>query len=359
MYSSLLTFNSGESVSGFMTCNIDSTLFNILQHNGCNEDKTCLVVSLGHKVILVHGAHPQAKGFTRERGLNFGRNSVQSWTELLYTEENHSELYLFDSCRIEIFSFHIGRDCLPDCKIVDKGRKEYRKCMNTFEHQILTGRLGSMCPCALPEWLCRECCPCRNWTNDPRVLWDPARSPGQGTKLTASHRSKPFRQDLGPSRSLVLGVPLVQRFCAAAWKLPGLLTRFPVVVNLFARRVGIIFLDLARWLVASGGSGFHRGLQILQAASKNCTGFSWNLMQSRYIKIYQDAIKQAKKLGKLLGRPQNTNSFRLRRKHHANGLTGQTHTWWRIWECLDLQRKDVGPMTKWSMLRQHCDMLMY
>ena len=119
---------------------------NILQHNGCNEDKTCLVVSLGHKVILVHGAHPQAKGFTRERGLNFGRNSVQSWTELLYTEENHSELYLFDSCRIEIFSFHIGRDCLPDCKIVDKGRKEYRKCMNTFEHQILTGRLGSMCP---------------------------------------------------------------------------------------------------------------------------------------------------------------------------------------------------------------------
>ena len=146
MYSSLLTFNSGESVSGFMTCNIDSTLFNILQHNGCNEDKTCLVVSLGHKVILVHGAHPQAKGFTRERGLNFGRNSVQSWTELLYTEENHSELYLFDSCRIEIFSFHIGHDCLPDCKIVDKGRKEYRKCMNTFEHQILTGRLGSMCP---------------------------------------------------------------------------------------------------------------------------------------------------------------------------------------------------------------------
>lgn len=130
----LLTFNSGESVSGFMTCNIDSTSFNILQHNGCNEDKTCLVVSLGHKVILVHGAHPQAKGFTRERGLNFGRNSVQSWTELLYTEENHSELYLFDSCRIEIFSFHIGRDCLPDCKIVDKGRKEYQHVPTMYEH---------------------------------------------------------------------------------------------------------------------------------------------------------------------------------------------------------------------------------
>jgi hypothetical protein len=138
------------------------------------------------------------------------------------------------------------------------------------------------------------------------------------TKLTAQS----LRQHLGPSRSLVLGVPLVQRFCAAAWKLPGLLPRFPVVVNLFARRVGIIFLDLARWLVALDTGDCRQHLRIALASVET----SCNQDISRYIKIYQDAIKQAKKLGKLLGRPQNTNSFRLRRKHHANGLTGQTHT---------------------------------
>ena len=55
--------------------------------------------------------------------VDFCRNSMQSWTESLCTEEHHSELDLFDGCRIEVFSFHIRCDCLPNCKIVDKGRK--------------------------------------------------------------------------------------------------------------------------------------------------------------------------------------------------------------------------------------------
>ena len=169
------------------------------------------------------------------------------------------------------------------------------------------------------------------------------------TKLTAQS----LRQHLGPSRSLVLGVPLVQRFCAAAWKLPGLLTRFPVVVNLFARRVGIIFLDLARWLVALDTGDCRQHLRIALASVET----SCNQDISRYIKMQSNKQRNlgncwvALKTQTASGWGGNITQMASQAKRTPDGGFGSALT------CN--AKTTVGPMTKWSMLRQHCGMLMY
>lgn len=81
-----------------------------------------------------------------------------------------------------------------------------------------------------PESPCQECCLCQSWTNDPRALWDPARSPDSFCSLSHIPLESQLLWPVGVQNSV-------------------LLAGFPIVINLLPWSVWIILLHLGlkRW----------------------------------------------------------------------------------------------------------------
>lgn len=227
--------------------------------------RVVFTLCLGYKVVFVHCAHPQAKSFTGDRSLRWQRHMphqallmgisqytcvnfhhwlIQKHTKALnmfIQSRRFPNLCLLDSSRIKVFSFHVRCDRLstlkqPSTSVAALWLSQRRAL--SF-HYLLYATLLSLndfvgnVVLVKVEQTIQECFGIHQDLLKAKTLKEP--------------------QILDCFQRLTAQTKVILQILMAV-----LLARLPIVINLFARCVGIIFLDLGAesQSMESKGAGF-------------------------------------------------------------------------------------------------------